>query len=418
MSQQTYFYPLFNKSNTDRTNLQVCYNYGKPSLSQTIIMKKIYLLLTFLFLNLFSQNAFSQKKDVLYEKLDLFGDILETINKEYFKQINEGEVIDGAINGMLQSLDPYSSYMSPKTFKNMNTETKGEFGGLGIEVTMEAGLVKVISPIDDTPADKAGIKSGDYIIKLDNKQVKGLTLDEAVNTMRGKSGTPITLTIRRIDVDDPIIVKIVRETIKTKSVVSEVKENIGYLRLRSFNEKSGDELIDKIREISKSKPNITGYILDLRNNPGGLLSQAIKISDAFLDSGEIVSTKGRDPKDIKVYNSKKGDEINGKPLIVLINRGSASASEIVAGALKDHKRAIVVGEKSFGKGSVQSIMPLSNGGGLRLTTAKYYLPSGETIEEIGVQPDIKVEQQKDNFKINDPVNDNQLIYALKLLKAS
>ena len=381
-------------------------------------MKKIYLLLTLLFLNLLSQNAFSQKKDVLYEKLDLFGDILETINKEYFKQINEGEVIDGAINGMLQSLDPYSSYMSPKTFKNMNTETKGEFGGLGIEVTMEAGLVKVISPIDDTPADRAGIKSGDYIIKLDNKQVKGLTLDEAVNTMRGKSGTPITLTIRRIDVDDPIIVKIVRETIKTKSVVSEVKENIGYLRLRSFNEKSGDELIDKIRDISRNKPNITGYILDLRNNPGGLLSQAIKISDAFLDSGEIVSTKGRDPKDIKVYNSKKGDEINGKPLIVLINKGSASASEIVAGALKDHKRAIVLGEKSFGKGSVQSIMPLSNGGGLRLTTAKYYLPSGETIEEIGVQPDIKVEQQKDNFKINDPINDNQLIYALKLLKAS
>jgi carboxyl-terminal processing protease len=381
-------------------------------------MKKIYLLLTFLFLNLFSQNAFSQKKDVLYEKLDLFGDILETISKEYFKQINEGEVIDGAINGMLQSLDPYSSYMSPKTFKSMNTETKGEFGGLGIEVTMEAGLVKVISPIDDTPADRAGIKSGDYIIKLDNKQVKGLTLDEAVNTMRGKSGTPITLTIRRIDVDEPIIVKIVRETIKTKSVVSEIKENIGYLRLRSFNEKSGDELIDKIREISRNKPSLTGYILDLRNNPGGLLSQAIKISDAFLDSGEIVSTKGRDPKDIKVYNSKKGDEINGKPLIVLINKGSASASEIVAGALKDHKRAIVIGEKSFGKGSVQSIMPLSNGGGLRLTTAKYYLPSGETIEEIGVQPDIKVEPQKDNFKINDPINDNQLIYALKLLKAS
>lgn len=381
-------------------------------------MKKFYIIVTFVFLNLFSQIAFSQKKDVLYEKLDLFGDILETINKEYFKQINEGEVIDGAINGMLQSLDPYSSYMSPKTFKNMNTETKGEFGGLGIEVTMEAGLVKVISPIDDTPADRAGIKSGDYIIKLDNKQVKGLTLDEAVNTMRGKSGTPITLTIRRIDVDDPIIIKIVRETIKTKSVVSEIKENIGYLRLRSFNEKSGDELIDKIRDISRNKPNITGYILDLRNNPGGLLSQAIKISDAFLDSGEIVSTKGRDPKDIKVYNSKKGDEINGKPLIVLINKGSASASEIVAGALKDHKRAIVLGEKSFGKGSVQSIMPLSNGGGLRLTTAKYYLPSGETIEEIGVQPDIKVEQQKDNFKINDPINDNQLIYALKLLKAS
>jgi carboxyl-terminal processing protease len=396
----------------------MCYNYGKSSLPQTIIMKKISILLTFLFLNIFSQNAFSQKKDALYEKLDLFGDILETINNEYFKQINEGEVIDGAINGMLQSLDPYSSYMSPKTFKNMNTETKGEFGGLGIEVTMEGGLVKVITPIDDTPADKAGIKSGDYIIKLDDKQVKGLTLDEAVNTMRGKSGTSITLTIRRINVSEPITVKIVREIIKTKSVISEVKENIGYLRLRSFNEKSGDELIDKIKEIKRNNTNITGYILDLRNNPGGLLSQAIKISDAFLDSGEIVSTKGRDPRDIKIYNSKKGDETNGKPLIVLINQGSASASEIVAGALKDHKRAIVIGEKSFGKGSVQSIMPLSNGGGLRLTTAKYYLPSGETIEEIGVLPDIKVEQQKDNFKINDPINDNQLIYALKLLKVS
>ncbi len=379
-------------------------------------MKKIYILLTFLII--FSQNAFSQKKDVLYEKLDLFGDILETINNEYFKQINEGEAIDGAINGMLQSLDPYSSYMSPKTFKNMNTETKGEFGGLGIEVTMEGGLVKVITPIDDTPADKAGIKSGDYIIKLDDKQVKGITLDEAVNTMRGKSGTSITLTIRRVNVNEPITVKIVREVIKTKSVISEVKENIGYLRLRSFNEKSGDELIDKIKEIKRSNTDISGYILDLRNNPGGLLSQAIKISDAFLDSGEIVSTKGRDPRDIKVYNSKKGDEINGKPLIVLINQGSASASEIVAGALKDHKRAIVVGEKSFGKGSVQSIMPLSNGGGLRLTTAKYYLPSGETIEEIGVLPDIKVEQQKDNFKLNDSINDNQLIYALKLLKVS
>ena len=381
-------------------------------------MKKIYILLTFLFLIIFSQNTFSQKKDVLYEKLDLFGDILETINNEYFKQINEGEAIDGAINGMLQSLDPYSSYMNPKTFKNMNTETKGEFGGLGIEVTMEGGLVKVITPIDDTPADKAGIKSGDYIIKLDDKQVKGITLDEAVNTMRGKSGTSITLTIRRVNVNEPITVKIVREVIKTKSVISEVKENIGYLRLRSFNEKSGDELIDKIKEIKRSNTNISGYILDLRNNPGGLLSQAIKISDAFLDSGEIVSTKGRDPRDIKVYNSKKGDEINGKPLIVLINQGSASASEIVAGALKDHKRAIVVGEKSFGKGSVQSIMPLSNGGGLRLTTAKYYLPSGETIEEIGVLPDIKVEQQKDNFKLNDSINDNQLIYALKLLKVS
>jgi carboxyl-terminal processing protease len=238
--------------------------------------------------------------------------------------------------------------------------------------------------------------------------------------MRGKSGTSITLTIRRTDVDDPIVLKITREIIKTRSVVSEIKqkENVGYLRLRSFNEKSGDELIDKIKEQVKKKPDLTGFILDLRNNPGGLLSQAIKVSDAFLESGEIVSTKGRDTKDIKIYNAKKGDETKGKPLIVLINRGSASASEIVAGALKDNKRATIVGEKSFGKGSVQSIIPLSNKGGLRLTTAKYYLPSGATIEEIGVQPDIKVEQKKDDFKINDPINDNQLIYALKLLQAS
>ncbi|MFM8244595.1 MAG: S41 family peptidase [Candidatus Fonsibacter sp.] len=382
-------------------------------------MKKflIYLLLSIFILPTFT---LSQKKDSLYEKLDLFGDILDTVGKEYYKPINEGNVIDGAINGMLQSLDPYSSYMSPQTFKNMNTETKGEFGGLGIEVTMEQGLVKVISPIDETPAEKAGVKSGDFIIKLDEKQVKGMTLDEAVNTMRGKSGTSITLTIRRTDVDDPIVLKITREIIKTRSVVSEIKEkeNVGYLRLRSFNEKSGDELIDKIKEQVKKKPDLTGFILDLRNNPGGLLSQAIKVSDAFLESGEIVSTKGRDTKDIKIYNAKKGDETKGKPLIVLINRGSASASEIVAGALKDNKRATIVGEKSFGKGSVQSIIPLSNKGGLRLTTAKYYLPSGATIEEIGVQPDIKVEQKKDDFKINDPINDNQLIYALKLLQAS
>jgi len=382
-------------------------------------MKK-FLIYSLLLIFILPTYTLSQKKDPLYEKLDLFGDILDTVGKEYYKPINEANIIDGAINGMLQSLDPYSSYMSPQTFKNMNTETKGEFGGLGIEVTMEQGLVKVISPIDETPAEKAGVKSGDFIIKLDEKQVKGMTLDEAVNTMRGKSGTSITLTIRRTDLDDPIVLKITREIIKTRSVVSEIKEkeNIGYLRLRSFNEKSGDELIEKIKEQIKKKPNLNGFILDLRNNPGGLLSQAIKVSDAFLETGEIVSTKGRDTKDIKIYNAKKGDETKGKPLIVLINRGSASASEIVAGALKDNKRATIVGEKSFGKGSVQSIIPLSNKGGLRLTTAKYYLPSGATIEEIGVQPDIKVEQKKDDFKINDPINDNQLIYALKLLQAS
>jgi len=382
-------------------------------------MKKLLTLIIFL-VSVDPSLVLAQKKDSLYEKLDLFSDILDTIRKDYYKSINESDVIDGAINGMLQSLDPHSSYMSPETFKNMNSETKGEFGGLGIEVTMEQGLVKVISPIDETPADRAGIKSGDFIIQLDDKQVKGMTLDQAVNLMRGASGTSITLTIRRIDIDDPIVVKITREVIKTRPILSEIKEkeNVGYIRLRSFNEKSGDELIYKIRELIKKKPDLTGLILDLRNNPGGLLTQAVKVADAFLESGEIVSTKGREIKDTKIYNAKKGDEIKDKPLIVLINKGSASASEIVAGALKDNKRAIIVGERSHGKGSVQSIMTLSNKGGLRLTTAKYYLPSGTTIEEIGVQPDIKVEQKKDDFKINDPINDNQLIYALKLLQAS
>ena len=382
-------------------------------------MKKLLTLIIFL-VSVDPSLVLAQKKDSLYEKLDLFSDILDTIRKDYYKSINESDVIDGAINGMLQSLDPHSSYMSPETFKNMNSETKGEFGGLGIEVTMEQGLVKVISPIDETPADRAGIKSGDFIIQLDDKQVKGMTLDKAVNLMRGASGTSITLTIRRIDIDDPIVVKITREVIKTRPILSEIKEkeNVGYIRLRSFNEKSGDELIYKIRELIKKKPDLTGFILDLRNNPGGLLTQAVKVADAFLESGEIVSTKGREIKDTKIYNAKKGDEIKDKPLIVLINKGSASASEIVAGALKDNKRAIIVGERSHGKGSVQSIMTLSNKGGLRLTTAKYYLPSGTTIEEIGVQPDIKVEQKKDDFKINDPINDNQLIYALKLLQAS
>jgi carboxyl-terminal processing protease len=289
-------------------------------------MKKFYLLLCVLILNFYTQDVFSQKKDDIYEKLDLFSDILETINKESFKKVDDGELIDGAINGMLHTLDPYSSYMSPKTFKNMNIETKGEFGGLGIEVTMEAGLVKVISPIDDTPADKAGVKAGDYVIKIDNKQVKGLTLDEAVNLMRGKKGTSILLTVRRIDVDDPIEIKIVREIIKTKSVVTEIKDNVGYVRLRSFNEKSGDELISKVKEISRNT-NVNSYILDLRNNPGGLLSQAIKVSDAFLDSGEIVSTKGRDQKDVKVYNSRKGDEINGR---YLLNIGDFSMLENIS----------------------------------------------------------------------------------------
>jgi carboxyl-terminal processing protease len=386
-------------------------------------MKKIYSLfsISICLLFLLTQNSFSQKKETIYEKLDLFADIFNTAEKEYYKPINENEAIDGAINGMLQSLDPHSSYMNPQSFKNLNIETKGEFGGLGIEVTMEQGLIKVISPIDDTPAFKAGIKSGDYIVKIDNHQVKGLAIDEAVNKMRGKSGTSVTLTIRRIDVSEPIVIKLNREIIKNKSVTYNFidKEKVAYIRLKVFDENSGKEIQDAIKDIKNHNSNIRGYIFDLRNNPGGLLVEAIKISDAFLTDGEIVSTKGRDPKDIKVYSakSKKVDMIDGKPIIVLINEGSASASEIVTGALKDNKRAIIIGEKSYGKGSVQSIMPLSNGGGLRLTTAKYYLPGGETIEDIGVMPDIIVQRKKDNFKFNDPANDNQLIYALKLLES-
>lgn len=370
-----------------------------------------------IFVILLNQNLFAKNEtNALYEKLDLFSDVLEKINKEYVKEVDQSEVIDSAINGMLQSLDPYSSYMNPESFKNMNVETKGEFGGLGIEITMEAGVLKVITPIEDSPADKIGVKAGDYIIKINDKQVKGLTLMEAVNLMRGKIGTSINITIRRIDIDDDLKFTITRDRIKVREVSSSIKENVGYIRLRAFNEQSGDQLLQKIKDFSKQNKNLTGYILDLRNNPGGLLSQAIKISDAFLDGGEIVSTRGRDKNDIKIYTARKGDVLNGKPLIVLINRGSASASEIVSGALKDHKRAILLGEKTFGKGSVQSIIPLKGNGALRLTTAKYYLPSGTSISETGVEPDILVKESKDNFKINDDKKDNQLQYALNLFR--
>ena len=365
---------------------------------------------------LISQSSSAKNNNTLYEKLDLFSDVLEKINKEYVNDVDQSEVIDAAINGMLQSLDPFSSYMSPESFKNMNVDTKGEFGGLGIEITMEKGFVKVISPMEDSPADRVGIKPGDYIIKINDKQVKGLNIMEAVNLMRGKVGTSIKITIRREDVDDDLSFTIVRDIIKVREVTSAIKEEVGYLRLRAFNEQSSDQLLSKIKDLSKTNKDIKGYILDLRNNPGGLLSQAVKISDAFLDSGEIVSIRGRNKDDIKIYTAKKGDVLNGKPLVVLINRGSASASEIVSGALKDHKRAILLGEKTFGKGSVQTIIPLKDKGGLRLTTAKYYLPSGTSISEIGVEPDISVKENKTDFKINDDKKDNQLQYALNLFR--
>ena len=376
-------------------------------------MKKFIILI--LLTIFFARESNANQTDNLYKKLDLFSDVLETLNNEYVDPVDENKVLDAAINGMLQSLDPYSSYMSPENFRNMNAETKGEFGGLGIEITMQAGLVKVISPIEGTPADKAGIKAGDFIIRINNTQVKGLNLFEAVSMMRGKVGTKINLVIRRENIDDELKFTLTRGIIKIREVSAEVKLNsIGYIRLRAFNQKSHNQLKEKIKSFKSKRLN--GYILDLRNNPGGLLSQAIKISDMFLDSGEIVSTRGRDKTDIKIFNAKKGDMIDGLPLIVLINKGSASASEIVSGALKDHKRAIILGETSFGKGSVQSIIPLTNRGALRLTTAKYYLPSGSSISEVGVSPDITVkEKDKKEFRINTDT-DNQLKYAINLLK--
>ena len=356
----------------------------------------------------------AQNEDKLYEKIDLFSEVLEKIEKEYVEEIDQSEAMDSAINGVLQSLDPYSSYMSPEIFEESNTETSGKFGGLGIEVSMEAGVVKVITPIDDTPASRAGIKAGDYIVRINGEQVQGKSLYEAVNLMRGPVGSPIEITIRRKGLKKAKIFTIIREVIEIKSVVSELKDKeIGYLRLRAFNENSDNQLKKEISKFENNK-NIVGYILDLRNNPGGLLSQAIKISDFFLDDGEIVSTKGRKIKENRKFFASKGDRINGKPLIVLINKGSASASEIVAGALKDQKRAILLGEKTYGKGSVQSIIPLKNKGAIRLTISKYYLPSGKSISEVGVSPDITIEEINEDFSINT-TTDNQLNYAIRLL---
>ena len=372
-------------------------------------ISKILLILIF-----FTTNASGKDNEDLYKKIDLFGEVLDKVKKEYVDEINESDVMDAAINGVLQSLDPYSVYMNPELFESMQTDTKGEFGGLGIEVSMEAGVVKVISPIDDTPASKAGIKAGDYIVKINDVQVQGKTLMEAVKLMRGPVGSSINLTIRRRGKKQIISKTIIREMIQIKSVEAKIiKNNIGYLRLKSFNSNSSKQLVEKIGNFEKSKK-LTGYILDLRNNPGGLLTQAINVTDFFLNDGEIVSTKGRKISENRRFFAKKGDKVKGKPLIILINNGSASASEIVAGALKDHKRAILLGENTYGKGSVQSIIPLSDGGGMRLTISKYYLPSGQSISETGVSPDILVEEESEDFKINS-VSDNQLNYAIKLL---
>ncbi len=377
-------------------------------------MKKIkFLLLIFFSVFYLNKTVISAEIDI-YKKIDLFGEVLEKINKEYVDEFNQSESMDSAINGLLQSLDPYSSYMSPKIFDEMQTETSGEFGGLGIEVSMEAGVVKVISPIDDTPASRAGLKAGDYIVKINDVQVQGKSLSEAVDLMRGPVGSGIELTVRRRGERKALTFNIIREVIQVQSVKSEIiDENIGYIRLTSFNDNSSDQIEKQIKKLKKDK-NLNSFILDLRNNPGGLLSQAIKISDFFLENGEIVSTKSRKKSENRKWFAKKGDITDGKTLLVLINYGSASASEIVAGALKDHKRAIIIGENSFGKGSVQSIIPLKNRGAIRLTVAKYYLPSGKSISEVGVRPDIEVNEEGDDFRIKTDT-DNQLNYAIKLL---
>ncbi len=378
-------------------------------------MKKIFFITIII---IFSNFKYSFSSNELYKKIDLFGEVLEKIKEDYVEEVDQTEMIDSAINGVLQSLDPYSAYMSPELFQEMQTDTRGEFGGLGIEIGMEAGVVKVIAPIDDTPASKAGIKAGDYIVKIGDEQVQGKSLMEAVKLMRGPVDTSIKLTVRRKNVKKPIEFEIFRKIIEVKSVSSELlgkDKNLAYIRLKSFNENSDGQFLKIIKKFEK-KSNLKGYIFDLRNNPGGLLTQAINITDFFLEDGEIVSTKGRRASETRKFFAKRGDEIKGKPIIILINNGSASASEIFAGALKDHKRAIILGENSYGKGSVQSVVQLRNGGGMRLTISKYYLPSGSSISEVGVTPDILVEETGENFKINSE-NDNQLNYALKLFNS-
>ena len=377
-------------------------------------MKNLIKILSLFIIMFYFSAANAANEDSIYKKIDLFSEVLDKINKEYVDEINQSEAMDAAINGVLQSLDPYSAYMSPESFENMQTETSGEFGGLGIEVGMEHGVVKVISPIDNSPASKVGVKAGDYIVKINDIQVQGKTLTEAVELMRGPVGTDIEITVRRRGEKKALTFVITRDIIEVSSVKSEIKdEKTGYMRLTSFNENSGDQIKNKIKEFKKNGK-IENYILDLRNNPGGLLSQAIKISDFFLDNGEIVSTKSKRKYENRKWFAKKGDILKSNTLVVLINYGSASASEIVAGALQDHKRAILIGESTYGKGSVQSIIPLKNNGAIRLTVSKYYLPSGKSISDVGVTPDIEVDESSDEFRLNTET-DNQLSFALKLL---
>ena len=360
----------------------------------------------------------ASKNKETYEYLDLFGQIFDRVRSQYVDNVTDEELIEKAIDGMLTGLDPHSGYMDEEVWEEMQMDTQGKFGGLGIEITMEEGFVKVISPIEDTPAYKAGVLAGDFIIQIDDAPVFGLTLSEAVELMRGEKGDPITITISREGVE-PFEVNIIRDIIKIQSVKYEIFDNVGYLRITSFTEQTESELIKYIKKIKEELDNKQiGFILDLRSNPGGLLKQSVKVSDIFLEQGEIVSTRGRNKEDILRYRAKKGDRINGQPLIVLINGGSASASEIVAGALQDHKRAIIVGTKSFGKGSVQTIIPFKKSGnnksttGIRLTTARYYTPSGESIQGKGIMPDIIIEQGTFESKEFKRYSEADLKYSL------
>ncbi len=344
---------------------------------------------------LLAQEA--ERQTNVYEQLDLFGDIFERIRSQYVEDVNEADLIEAAINGMLTSLDPHSSYLSPQDAADMRVQTRGEFGGLGIEVTQEDGFVKVVSPIDGTPADDAGVEAGDFITHVDGESVLGLTLDEAVEKMRGPVGSEIVITVVREGEAEPFDLSIIRDTIKLTAVRARTEQQTVVLRVTTFNDQTYDNLADGLTEqfeAAGGADKVNGIVLDLRNNPGGLLTQAIKVSDAFLEEGEIVSTRGRNPEDGERFNATAGDLIDGKPMVVLINGGSASASEIVAGALQDHRRAVVVGTKSFGKGSVQTVMPLRGDGAMRLTTSRYYTPSGRSIQALGVSPDIVVEQPR------------------------
>ena len=363
-----------------------------------IISKNVFLkvILLFTLITLLAPKTYGSSSDEeKYKYLDLFGQVFDRVRSSYVEEVTDQELIEKAIDGMLSGLDPHSGFMNEEVFQEMQMDTEGKFGGLGIEITMEEGFVKVIAPIEDTPAYEAGVLAGDYIIQIDETPVFGLTLNEAVELMRGKKGEPIVITISRANTE-PFEIEIIRDYIKIRSVKSEVLNDIGYLRITSFNEQTESGLLDAIKKIEKENQ-IKGYVLDVRSNPGGLLTQAVKVTDIFLERGEIVSTRGRDKKDIRRYRAKKSDRTNGKPLVVIIDGGSASASEIVAGALQDHKRAIIIGTQSFGKGSVQTIIPFQvsnsdNLTGIRLTTARYYTPSGESIQGKGIVPDIIIEQ--------------------------